>query len=298
MPGMNGIDATRKIMETHPTPIVIVSGSSSVNEAETAFEAIGAGALAVVERPRGIGHSEHTKTSAKLIQIVKLMSEVKVVRRWPRVLRGDARFEPSPAVGSVLKSQPGIRLLAIGASTGGPLVLQTILSRLPDTFSVPVVIVQHIAPGFVGGLAEWLSHSCALPVDVATHGEVLLPGHIYFSPDDMQMKVSRTGETILLTDDEAENGLRPAVSYLFRSVIEAYGAQAAGVLLTGMGKDGAYELRRMREKGAITFAQNEATSVVHGMPGEAIRLDGASYVLSPQQIADVLIGLANGRKRG
>jgi len=298
MPGMNGIDATRRIMETHPAPIVIVSGSSNSNEAETAFEAIGAGALAVIERPRGIGHPEHATTSAKLIQMVKLMSEVKVVRRWPQATRRGARSNPPVAADSSLKSQPGIRLLAIGASTGGPLALQTILSRLPQTFPLPVLIVQHIAPGFVVGLAEWLARTCALPVHVAAHGEVLLTGHVYLAPDDLQMKVGKTGATIQLTGDEAEHGLRPAVSCMFRSVVDVYGARAVGVLLTGMGKDGADELCRMREKGAITFAQDEVSSVVHGMPGEAIRLDGASYVLSPEKIADALISLVNGRKRG
>ena len=295
MPRMDGFEATRRIMETHPTPIVIVSGSSTAKEVTTAFRAIEAGALAVAQRPAGIGHPEHGNTAAELVRTVKLMSEVKVVKRWAR-LRRETRMPKSPVSTEVeLKPAPAeIRLIAIGASTGGPLAIQTILSRLPRDFSVPVLIVQHIAAGFTSGFAEWLAQSCALPIHVATHRERILPGHVYVAPDGFQMKVENEG-TLWLTSDEPENGLRPSVSYLFRSVASVYGSQAVGVLLTGMGKDGAQELKMMKEKGAVTIAQDRESSVVHGMPGEAIDLEAATYVLSPARIAGALARLARGR---
>lgn len=288
MPKLNGLEATRRIMETEPTPIVIVSGSDNAREVATTFNAMEAGALAILRRPAGLGHPDHDDMARELVRTVKLMAEVKVVRRWPR------RGMPAPrAVEMGLAQEPAkLRIVAIGASTGGPPVLQTILSALPKTFPVPVVIVQHMAAGFSRGFMEWLAQSSALPVELATHGELMLPGHVYFAPDEVQMKVA-PHERIALTQDEPENGLRPSVSYLFRSVAEVYGCDAVAGLLTGMGRDGAEELRLLKEKGAVTFAQDKESSVVHGMPGEAIRLDAAMLVLPPEKIAAVLTSLAN-----
>jgi len=288
MPKLNGLEATRRIMETDPTPIVIVSGSDNAQEVVTTFDAMEAGALAVLRRPTGPGHPDHEAMARELLQTVKLMAEVKVVRRWPK------RSTPAPrAVEMGLAQAPAkLRIVAIGASTGGPPVLQTILAALPKTFPVPVVIVQHMAAGFSQGFMEWLAQSSALPLHLATHGELMLPGHVYLAPDEVQMKVARH-ERIMLTRDEPENGLRPSVSCLFRSVAEVYGCDAVAGLLTGMGRDGAEELRLLKEKGAITFAQDKDSSVVHGMPGEAIRLDAAMLVLPPEKIAAVLTSLAN-----
>jgi two-component system chemotaxis response regulator CheB len=295
MPKLDGVEATRGIMETHPTPIVIVSGSTDPREVATTFRAIEAGALAVLRRPAGIGHPDHEATARELVQTVKLMSEIKVVRRWPRVRPGTSVRPPSePRVGRA----PGeVRVIAIGASTGGPPVVQTILAGLPKDLPVPVLIVQHMATGFTEGFAVWLAQSSGLPVHIATHGELMLPGHVYVAPDDIQMKVERGG-TIVLRKDEPENGLRPSVSYLFRSLAEVYGEQAVAGLLTGMGRDGAEELKLLRDQGAVTFAQNKESSVVHGMPGEAIKLDAATLVLPPGKIAATLTSLANRKNQG
>ncbi|WP_413439410.1 chemotaxis-specific protein-glutamate methyltransferase CheB [Sulfuriferula sp. GW1] len=294
MPNMDGLEATRLIMETDPTPIVIVSGSTDPHETAMMFRAMEAGALAVLMRPNGIGHPDHETTVQELVQTVKLMSEVKVVRRWPRVRR-DAPVPLSMKMG-LAYTPAKVRIVAIGASTGGPPVLHTILAGLPKTFPVPVLIVQHMAAGFIQGFVEWLAQSASLPVHVATHGELLLPGHVYIAPDEYQMKVERSGK-IALTRDAPENGLRPSVSYLFRSIADNYGGDAVAGLLTGMGRDGAEELRLLKEKGAVTFAQDKDSSVVHGMPGAAIRLDAATFVLPPDKIAAVLTNLANHRSK-
>ncbi|MGC2521008.1 MAG: chemotaxis-specific protein-glutamate methyltransferase CheB [Burkholderiales bacterium] len=294
MPRLDGLEATRRIMETHPTPIVIVSGSEKSGEVATAFSAMDAGALAVLPRPRGIGHPAHDATAKELVQTVKLMSEVKVVRRWSRARR-DAPAPRPTEMG--LASEPAkVRIVAIGASTGGPPALQTILAALPKDFPAPLLIVQHMAAGFIQGFVDWLAHSSSLPIHLATQGEFMLPGHIYVAPDGFQMKVGN-GEKIVLTKDEPENGLRPSVSCLFRSLAEVYGCDAVAGLLTGMGRDGAEELRLLKEKGAVTFAQDKESSVVHGMPGEAIRLDAAMLVLPPEKIAAVLTNLANSKAR-
>ena len=291
MPRMNGLEATRLIMETYPTPIVIVSGSFDGEEAAS-FRAIEAGALAVLPRPVGIGHPDHESMTQELVRTVKLMSEVKVVKRWARSPNGGIiRSVPlQPEV--TIEPLPGIKLVAIGASTGGPLVLQEILSDLPSDYPIPVLIVQHIAAGFVGGFVEWLGHSTGYPVRVARHGERLQPGQAAIAPDEFHLGVSAPDQ-IVLSRALPENGLRPSVSFLFRSVAQVFGGSAVGVLLTGMGKDGAYELGLMKKKGAITIAQDEASSVVHGMPGEAVNLEAATYVLSPQRIASALRRLAD-----
>ncbi len=293
MPIMDGLEATRCIMETHPTPIVIVSGITSQNEVATTFDTIEAGALAFLHRPVGIGHPDYAATAKELVQTVKLMSEVKVVRRWPRMRREEAATRP---VETGLKhASTKVGVIAIGASTGGPAVLHTIISGLPKDFPAPVLIVQHMASGFIRGFADWLAQSSRLPVQLATHGETILPGHIYLAPDECQMKVERGGR-IGLTQDAPENGLRPSVSYLFRSVADIYGSHVVAGLLTGMGRDGADELKLLKDKGAVTFAQDKDSSVVHGMPGEAIKLDAATLVLSPEKIAAVLTSLANNGK--
>ena len=292
MARMDGLEATRRIMETEPTPIVIVSGSTDPREVRTTFEAMEAGALAVLRRPAGIGHPDHEATAGELVQTVKLMSEVKVVRRWPRVRR-DAPPPRPPQTGLVGESAK-VGIVAIGASTGGPPALQTILANLPKEFPAPLLIVQHMAAGFAQGFVEWLARSSSLPIGLAKNLEVMLPGHVYVAPDDRQMKVERGGR-IALTRDEPENGLRPSVSFLFRSIAEVYGGDAVAGLLTGMGRDGAEELRQLKDKGAVTFAQDKDSSVVHGMPGEAIKLDAAMLILPPEKIAAALTTLANNR---
>lgn len=289
LPEMDGFETTRRIMETIPLPIVIVTGTSSAKDVTMAMNAIEAGALAIVQKPNGIGHPDYEAEAAKLVQTVKLMSEVKVVRRWARYPQ-EVKVKTKTNV--KFDHQTEIKIIAIGASTGGPPAIQKILSGLPKKFPVPVLIVQHIAEGFIQGFAEWLGQTSSLPVHVALHGEYCLPGHVYIAPDRLQMKVKMDGK-IWLSKDDQENGLRPSVSFLFRSVAEEFGKNAVGILLTGMGKDGAKELKLMKEKGATTIAQDKESSVIHGMPGEAIDLDAAIYVLSLEKIAPALADLVN-----
>lgn len=283
MPRVNGFDATRRIMETNPMPIVIVSGSSTAEEVSTTFHALKAGALAVVRRPFGIGHAEHEHSCAELIQTVKLMAEVKVVRRWQRATSPPKSHTMVPVVTAARE----VRLVAIGSSTGGPLALQAILMRLPQEFPVPIVVVQHMSEGFIQGFAEWLGQSTPLQVHVATQGEFLLPGHVYLAPDGYHLEV-RHDLRVLLRSDEPENGLRPSVARLFRSVAAAVGSRAVGILLTGMGKDGAAELKMLRDLGAVTIAQDKDSAVVWGMPAEADRLGAAQHQLPPEMIAQAL----------
>jgi two-component system chemotaxis response regulator CheB len=290
MPKMGGLETTRRIMETHPTPIVVISGNAGPHETLTTFRAMEAGALALLGLPAGITDPNHDSMARELVQTVKLMAEVKVVRRWPH-----AKYHAAPTrhSGNIAFTQETSRskVIAIGASTGGPPVLQTILAALPKNFSLPVLIVQHMAPGFVQGFVDWLAPSCSLPIQVAKHDDYILSGHVYVAPDEFQMKVGYGGK-IILNKDKLKNGLRPSVSYLFRSIMEVYGSDSVACLLTGMGRDGVEELRLLKEKGAVTIAQDKESSVVHGMPGEAIKLNAAMFVIPPEKIAAVLTDLA------
>jgi len=291
MPGMNGLDATRRIMETHPVPIVIVSASFDSSDVDKSFRAMEAGALAIVEKPLGEGHSDYDSASKTLVQTVKLMSEVKVVKRWTK-----SRFPRTTDIvtSEVVSGQMpnNIKAVVIGASTGGPPVLQTILSGLPREFPVPILVVQHIARGFLEGMVAWLGQTTSLPIHTAAYGDRPLPGHVYFAPDNFHMEIR--GNRIVLNKDKPEYGIRPSVSHLFRSAANVFGENTIGVLLTGMGKDGAEELKMMKEKGAVTIVQDEESSVVYGMPGEALRLDAAIYVLPPHKMASALKSLTNG----
>jgi len=294
MPKMDGYAATRAIMESFPTPIVIVTGSTSAGELATTINALEAGALAVVKRPYGIQHPDYAKTARELIQTVKLMSEVKVVKRWtPR--KKTTSLADKPMALEAGPNCPQIRLVAIGSSTGGPQALQQILAKLPKNFHAPILIVQHIAAGFTEGLAQWLAEAAGFPVEVATDGQQILPGRAYLAPNGFQTTVDGHGRIALLGSGP-ENGHLPSVSALFRSVGTAYGANAVAVLLTGMGRDGAVELGLMKANGAVTIAQDMESCIVHGMPGAAIELGGATYVLPPEKIAAMLTNLTNNRK--
>ena len=291
MPNVDGFEATRSIMESCPTPIVIVSGSPTVGEVATNFKGLEAGALAVIARPYGIGHPEHESSVHEMVETVKLMSEIKVVRRWVRPRTTSLRMSSDGLESSRPVYSANARIVAIGASTGGPLALQTILSQLPREFPLPVLIVQHMTPTFTQGFADWLGTSTPLPVRLAVAGDVLQPGTVYIAPDDYHTGLG-ADLRIFMSKTDRENGMRPAVSYLFRSIKANFGAMSINVLLTGMGVDGAEELKALKDAGAVTIAQDEASSIVHGMPGQAIKIGGATHILSPSGIAKALTYLA------
>lgn len=300
MPRMNGFEATRAIMETKPAPIVIFSASWDPEDVDKTFSAMEAGALAVLQKPPGPGSPDADPKIRELVQSLRLMSEVPVVRRFARRREKEAARGLRPAArqgarqGAAAPCLGVVELIAIGASTGGPPALHKVLSPLPRDFPVPILVVQHISEGFLAGLASWLDQSCDLRVCVAGHRDPLEPSHVYMAPDKLHLGVASQG-AIALSDAPPENNVRPSASHLFRSVAREYGKMAAGVLLTGMGKDGARELGLIKDSGGVTIAQDEESSVVHGMPGEAIKLGNAALVLPPAEIGETLKRLAKRR---
>lgn len=287
MPVMNGLDATRKIMENYPTPIIIVSANFSPTDIKKTFMAFEFGAVSVSEKPRNYGTPEYERTSKQLLQNIKLMSEIKVVKR---VAKNKTYFtsKTTEEIAPIAEQRSGkIEFIAIGTSTGGPVVLEKILSGLKGDFSIPILIVQHIAKGFTKGLVDWLNTNSKLKVVVASDLEKIQPSVCYVAPDDHHMLID-SNLRIKLSTTSPEHSLRPAVSALFRSVAMHGLKNSVAVLLTGMGKDGAAELKLIKDIGATTIAQDSESSTVFGMPGEAIKLGAAVHVYSPEQIINYL----------
>jgi len=287
MPEMNGFEAIRTIMAESPRPIVVLTSTRSDIELGTSFNAIDAGALMVCGKPRGLPGED--PAADRLIQQIKIMAEVKVVRRrWHLTeKKTQSSLEKTVEANSIATRPLTPRLIAIGTSTGGPPALQMILKEFTASLPVPVVIVQHISSGFVEGLAHWLDGTTPLRVKVAEICEVLEAGTVYLAPEDQHLMVTKHGRVRLRASPEVD-GHRPSATVLFESVAESYGPNAVGILLTGMGRDGAQGLKTLREKGGHTIAQDEASSVIFGMPKEAIALGAAEKVLSLEQITSRL----------
>ncbi len=291
MPKMDGLEAIKQIMSTNPIPIIIVSSNWDTEDLESTFKAVEVGAVAFVQKPYGITHSSYKDTADKLVDMVKMMSEVRVVKRWYKnlILKNPSRNNQAIELNNEIVEP---KIVVIGVSTGGPPVLQKMLKKISPNFPLPILIVQHITVGFLSGLVDWLNRTSSLPIHIATNNSLMKSGNVYFAAENFQMKVIKNNR-IILTNDDDENGIKPSVSYLFRSVAEIYGKDAIGILLTGMGRDGANELLEMYEKGAVTIAQDQETSIIHGMPGEAIKLGAVKYILPPDKIVEMLEKIAN-----
>ena len=280
MPRMNGYEAIRRIMSENPVPIVILTSTESDIRLGVTYKGVEMGAVTVFAKPHGLPGED--PEADELINVVKAMADVKVIRRrWKtEMISEPPGKENKPCRRPVAN---GYRILAMGASTGGPPALRMVLNDLPATFRVPVVLVQHISKGFTAGLARWLNESVPMRVKVAEDGEPLLAATVYIAPHEVHLQVTGRKRVLLLKDSPMD-GHRPSVTALFNNVAKQYGPDAVGVLMTGMGRDGANGLYAMRQAGAYTIAQDEATSVVFGMPKEAIVLDAADDVLALPKI--------------
>lgn len=280
MPRMDGLQATKQIMGTYPTPIVVVAASIYDEDLNIAFNAVAAGALTVVEKPKGLTPDDFATVREQLVRTIRLMADVPVVTIWPD------RRRPAP----VHTPEAECGLIAIAASTGGPGVLRQILSALPSDLSVPVVITQHITQGFVQGFANWLNGATELDVAVAQDGEPVTSGRVLIAPDDFHMTIT-SGGRVQLVDSPPLKGLRPSATLLFESVARSYGSTAVAVVLTGMGDDGSAGLEDLQRAGGTVVAQSESSCVVFGMPKAAIERGIVDHILVPEEIADLLTQL-------
>ncbi len=288
MPVMDGLAATKEIMIEAPTPIVIVSANNQANEVETTMLALKAGALTVMMKPTGPHAPDFAQRSKELVRTVLAMADVLVIRH--RRSR-DASSAPESIATVPFSKVNRLEVIAIVASPGGPPALAKLLKGLPANFPVPILLVQHIIADFLPGFAAWLGSVVPMRVTVAVGNQALQPGTVYVGPHGFHLGVSR-GRRIQLSDSEAIHGFRPAGTHLFASVGRAFGKAAAGVILTGMGRDGVDGLAEIKAAGGPTIAQDEATSVVFGMPQAAIGRQLIDTVLPIDEIAQHLIKIA------
>lgn len=287
MPLMGGMEATRYIMQHHPAPIVIVSSLYDPTQQEMAMEVLDAGAVSIMPKPPGPGHPDHSSAAKQYLRMLRSMSEVKVIKRKPYLKNNNKPQQPKTFDNDSQTPQrkSDYKLMLIGASAGGPEGVKTILAGLWPGFPLPVMIVQHIDWHFTEGYRLWLQSYTQMPVVAAGDNQVLLPGHAYLAAGNKHLVVKKSG-TAGLSSEPAHRGHRPSVKHLFKSAAEVYGKDNIAILLSGMGTDGAEELKLLKDAGALTIAQNKDTSLVFGMPGEAVRLNAARIILSPDGIVE------------
>ena len=286
MPVMDGFEATERIMAVRPTPIVVLSSRANRNQIQTAFEAMRRGALEVLPKP------EDTPSWQQLAE--SLPDTVRAV--------AEARARPHPPRQRALKPEAlataprELRWVAIGASTGGPAAIREFLEEVPENPPVGFLIVQHIASGFELGFADWLNKEFPFDVRLARDGEVLRPGGVRLAPGGVHLLLDAGGVLRLDTEAPARRGHRPSVDELFLSAAESCPREVAGVLMTGMGSDGVEGLLALRKAGGLTLVQDEASSVVFGMPRVALERGAADVALPPRALASTLARLW--QKRG
>jgi two-component system chemotaxis response regulator CheB len=294
LPGMNGLEATQRIMNEFPTPIVVVSSDVEDDELNISMNALRAGALAVVQKPVGLRHADYEKLAEALCTRLVIMSQVRVIRQRYRTFapKIDNRTVP-PLPAATTASRGGVPLvLGLVASTGGPNAIVQLLGSLSPEFTAPILLVQHITPGFVRGFVSWLDAVLpGLTVLEAVQGMTLEPRTVYVAPANVHLTYAEPFQ-VRLVDSPPLHAQKPSGTVLFRS-LASLGPAAVGVLLTGMGEDGALGLRDMHDCGAYTIAEDESTAIVYGMPAAAVRLGAVSASLPLGEIAARLDVLFN-----
>ncbi len=286
MPVMDGLEATRRIMNERPTPILVVTGLRE-QASTVAFDAIAAGALDVIEKPLIQGSDDLETLRDRLVTSAKLMAVVKVVRR-------KSKSAPQMAAAPASGSRRTLSLVAFGASTGGPAALKSVFKSLPGSLPVPAVVVQHVSRGFLPRLVKWLQQETSRPMRIAVDGDTMRPGVTYFAPEEHHLRLRRRN-VLELSDSPPVSSVRPSATVLFNSVASVYQSEAIGVLLTGMGNDGAEGLQAIRAQGGVTLAQDKETSVVYGMPRVAADLGVVDHMLPLEAIGPTITRLVSKR---
>lgn len=294
MPIMDGLEATKIIMSTFPKPVVVISSNLKNTDLNMTFQAMQAGALSVLDKPTDIASVSFNECRRRIIESIRSMAEILVVKhRFPRIIKTDLST-------SVLKSNlsASYDLVAIGASVGGPQVLTSILSSLSSDFPIPIVIVQHMTPGFITGFVKWLNENVTINVKIATDNEVLSKGTVYFAPDLFHLKIVKDNDKLISKYVPAPpvSGFCPSISVLFNSVAKACKQHAIGVLLTGMGNDGADGLLDLKLTHGHTITQDKDSCVVYGMASVANSLGAVDKIVEISQMAAYLKLITNNSK--
>jgi two-component system, chemotaxis family, protein-glutamate methylesterase/glutaminase len=281
MPIMNGLEATKAIMSSTPTPILMVTATGDPQDVALSLEALRAGAMALVEKPVGLHHAANQKQTQTLLKMIRALAEVKTVK---------LRVSPRPIEEVDYQHTCHHKLLAIAASTGGPQALSLIFSALNRTFPMPILLVQHIGGDFSEGFISWLQSCTGLKVLLARQGDIALAGNLYVAGCDSHLGINSYGQ-LIISDITEIGGFRPSASYLFESAAQAFGKEAMAIILTGMGEDGVSGLKVLRQRNGYIIAQDQQSSIVYGMPKAATEAGVVNEVLSLQGIADRLLHL-------
>jgi two-component system, chemotaxis family, protein-glutamate methylesterase/glutaminase len=304
LPVMSGIEAIERIMAATPTPVMVCSGFLEGVARGNALEALAAGAVDVLAKPGPSDADDLEHYAATLRARLRVASRVRVITHLRGRLRGAGRPELCRALAGTATRRPldleasgpvtpapdtDIAVVAVGASTGGPQALLTLLGGLPVDLQQAVLVVQHMAEGFIPGLAQWLDALVPLPVVVGESGRRLRPGTVTIAPSGGNLIVQDDRLRVLVVPPEPGQFHVPGIDATFTSLAGALGPAACGVLLTGMGRDGAAGLRLMRERGAVTLGQDEATSTVYGMPAAAAAVDAVQHVLPLGEMARAVL---------
>lgn len=293
MPGMDGLTFLRSLMRSLPLPVIICS-SLTLAGARSSVEALGAGAVEIFAKPVMSSKDDLLRVGRDIVRSVKNAARAKMVKQQSFSSLSHAAQRQLFAKTLLHENHQSISLVALGTSTGGTQALEFVLRQLPATLP-PIVIVQHMPAAFTRAFAERMDHISALNVVEAKHHELMQPGHVYIAPGGLHLQVEKHGQELytVVQDGPAVSRHKPSVNVLFNSVARELGAAAQGYILTGMGDDGARGLLEMHQAGATTYAQDEASCVVFGMPKEAIRLGAVHQVLSLQDIAHKLAMLSH-----
>lgn len=287
LPGVTGLAATEQIMQHCPTPILIISAPSDASDVVNTFAALAAGAVDVLANPRP-GSVDDVDWNRRLVSTVKMVARIQVITHLGHPVRPEVNHRAAQASLVPAQVAGAFSVVAIGASTGGPAAVATVLTDLPVAFALPVLLVVHVSDTFGPEIANWLKCVTGHAVRLAEHGESIsqLGGQVIMGPPGQHLAV-RNGRLVLNRDRE-RHSCRPSVDVLFESLADEFGPGVVACLLTGMGKDGAAGLLDVQRGGGMTIAQDEASSVVFGMPGEAARLGAAQHVLPVDQIGPML----------
>jgi two-component system chemotaxis response regulator CheB len=284
MPEMDGIEATQIIMQETPVPIVIASSVYKSDDIHLAIRELEAGAVVITPKPEAPGIQNYEASAAKYRQLLKIMSEVKVIRR-------KKRYMPVKSISATdtCNIPSGADIIAIGASAGGPEALKIILQTIYHPARAPIVVAQHMDWHFTEGYAEWLDQMFPSGVKTAEEGELLQRGNIYITPGNRHMEITQSGIIRLkkpVSNNEKWNGHVPSIDLLFKSLTKYLPSGTIAILLSGMGRDGAEGLKALKNAGAYTMIQSKESSLIYGMPAEAEKLDAACRILSPEEIGE------------
>lgn len=278
MPGLNGYETIGRILELYNLPIIILTASANAKASTTAIQALAAGALAVLEKPVGPALPGFDQQISDLLRTLRLMAEIKVVRRsrTPVTQPAPKKTSPNPV------TSPAV--IAIAASAGGPAALKLLLSQLDPNIPWPVVLIQHIAAGFLGSFIDWLQQLSRLKVITARHGQELTAGHIYLPPENFHLECDAWHRVKLSIATPSDLNI-PSADRLFISLARHMTQKVIAIQLSGMGQDGAEGIKAISQSGGLCIVQDPQTALIDSMPKAALRLSSPHCVLSPQEIA-------------